>query len=311
MFELTFLGTAASTPSAERGLAALLVGCGGERVLVDCGEGTQRQILKSGLGFRRLDRVLLTHAHLDHVLGLPGLVSTLGLLRAGDALSIGGSGRTLRFVAGLLAAVWPNGRAPVALELAPLEPGAVIEAAGFRIRCFAVRHRDTDSLGFRFETPPRRHLNADRLAALGVPDGPVRGLLARGETVVLPDGRRIAGEDVLGPPEAGASLAVVGDAEEVESLVDPVRGADALVIEATFLDADAALARARNHLTAGDAGRLAAAAGVGMLYLTLLSGRYDGAAVLAEARQHFPSVRTVADFETARVPPAQPRPPSG
>jgi ribonuclease Z len=309
MFGLTFLGTAASTPAAERGLPALVVGCGGERVLVDCGEGTQRQILKSGLGFRRLGRILLTHAHLDHVLGLPGLVSTLGLLRAGDALAIGGSGRTLRFVAGLLAAAWPEGRAPIAVDLVPLAPGAVIEAAGCRIRCFAVRHRDTESLGFRFETPPRRHLRADRLAALGVPDGPVRGLLARGEAVVLPDGRQIASEDVLGPPEPGVSLAVVGDAEEVESLVEPVRGADALVIEATFLEHDQTLARARGHLTAGDAGRLAAAAAVGTLYLTHLSGRYEGAAVLAEARRHFPRVRTVADFDAARVPSAPPEKP--
>ena len=277
MFELTFLGTAASAPSAERGLPALLVAGNGRRILVDCGEGTQRQMLRAGIGFRRLERVLLTHRHLDHVLGLGGLIATLGLLRAGGELVIHGGRETLAFVERYLLALWPERLAPLSIGLAALEPGAVIDEESFRITCFPVSHRGVESFGFRFDTPPRRHLRPDRLAALGVPDGPWRAALARGEAVILDDGRRIEAEDVLGPTRAGASLAVVGDTDETRTLVEAVRGADALVIEASFLERDAALAKCRGHLTAAEAASLAAEARIGTLYLTHLSGRYSAA----------------------------------
>ena len=302
MFELVFLGTGASMPSAERGLPALMVSCGGRRVLVDCGEGTQRQILRAGLGFRRLERVLLTHRHLDHVLGLGGLIATLGLLRTGGALSIHGGRATLAFVERYLRALWPEGTAPIDIDPIALEPGVAIEEEDFGIVCFPLSHRGVESFGFRFEAPARRHLLPDRLAAMGVPEGPVRAALARGEPVRLADGRTIEAAAVLGPPQPGASLVVVGDVDETRSLVEPVRGADALVIEATFLEADAALAAAYGHLTAAQAGRLAAEAGVGMLYLTHLSGRYDSEAVAAEAHRYFPRVRAAVDFDKFRVP---------
>ena len=302
MFDLTFLGTGASAPSAERGLPALMVGCGGRRVLIDCGEGTQRQILRAGLGFRRLDRVLLTHRHLDHVLGLGGLVATLGLLRAEGTLRIHGGRATLDFVLRYLSALWPEGGAPIDIELIALERDVAIQEKDFAIRCFPVSHRGVESFGFRFEVPARRHLLPDRLAELGVRDGAVRAALARGESVTLADGRTIEAAAALGPPEPGASLVVVGDVDETRSLVEPVRGADALVIEATFLEQDAVLATSYGHLTAAEAGRLAGAAEVGMLYLTHLSGRYDGDAVAAEARRYFPHVRLAADFAKYRVP---------
>jgi ribonuclease Z len=301
MFDLTFLGTAASTPSSERGLPALLVGVGGARFLIDCGEGTQRQMLRAGTGFRRLGHVFLTHAHLDHVLGLAGLIATLGLFDLRGELAICGSRETVGFATRYLSSLWPQGQAPVPLRFVELAPGPVITERECRISCFAVRHRGTASLGYRFETPPRRHLRADRLAALGVPVGPLRARLAAGETVVLADGRSIAPESVEGELSPGASLAVVGDTEETQSLMAAVRGADALVIEATFLEADAALAAARGHLTAADAGRLAAAAGVGALYLTHISNRYDPAAVAAEAGQFFANPVVVNDFDRASV----------
>jgi ribonuclease Z len=301
MFELTFLGTAASTPSPERGLPALLVTAGGARFLIDCGEGTQRQMLRAGVGFRRLRHVLLTHAHLDHVLGLGGLIATLALLQTNAEMTIGGSGETIGFVERYLASLWGEGRAPISVSLAPLSPDAVFEQGELRLSCFPVRHRGTQSLGFRFDTAPRCHLDGDKLVALGVPDGPSRGRLAAGEPVVLDDGRRIEPEQVLGPLAPGASLAVVGDAEEVRTLVEPVRGADALVIEATFLETDATLAHQRGHLTAADAGWLAAEAGVGALYLTHISGRYEPAAIAAEAARHFAAVRVVGDFDRVTV----------
>lgn len=301
MIDVIFLGTAASVPATERGLPALLVQCGAERLLVDCGEGTQRQLLRAGAGFRRLSRVLLTHAHLDHVLGLGGLVASLGLLKLEGELTIGGSAQTLAFAERYLLALWPERRAPFPVGFLPLEPGTLVAGPEFLLRAFAVAHRGTHSLGFGLETPPRRHLRADRLQALGVPAGPQRAALARGESVRLEDGRLVLPEEVLGPPLPGTSLAIVGDAEETARLTEPVRGADALIIEATFLDRDAGLARARGHLTAGEAARLAADAGVGTLHLTHLSGRYEPAEIAAEARRFFPRVHVAADFDRIRV----------
>src|SRR5438105_8212507 len=301
MFDLTFLGTAASSPSAERGLPALLVGAGRRRFLIDCGEGTQRQLVRAGTGFRRLGHILLTHAHLDHVLGLGGLIATLGLVDVRNPLSICGSGETIRFIERYLASLYPLPRAPVPLQLVELQPGPVLSSGEFTVTCFPVRHRGTKSLGFRFDTRPRRHVRADRLAALGIPPGPLRARLAAGEAVMLPDGRRIEPDEVQGPPAAGISLAVVGDAEEIDSLVAPVGGADALVIEATFREADAALAEGRGHLTAAQAGRLAAAARIGALYLTHISGRYDPAEIAAEAGRFFAAVSVASDFDRVSV----------
>ncbi len=301
MFELVFLGTAGSVPSVERGLPALLVGFGRHRVLVDCGEGTQRQLRRSGAGYRRIDRVLLTHADLDHVLGLGGLTATLALQGGESALAIHGGERTLGFVRRYLVdAVW-NGRPPLALALETLTPGPVWEADGFRIDCFRVRHRDTDSFAFRFAASARRHLDPARVAAFGIPEGPAWRDLAHGIAVTLPDGRRIEPDAVLGAPRPGAALVVIGDVEETASLVEAARGADALVIEASFLARDADLARRRGHLTAEAAGRFAAACEVGALYLTHISERYAGEAVLAEARRHFPRALLAADLERVVV----------
>jgi len=297
MFGLTFLGTSASVPSAERNHPGLLVEAGSHRVLVDCGEGTQRQLLRSGAGFRRLDRILLTHGHFDHVLGIPGLFSTLRLRQSADVMTIHASPGTLDVVIRMLAGLWEVGRAPIPLELAPLATGQVLDAGDFTIDCFPVRHRDTESLGFCFESQVRRHLRPDRLAALGVPDGPVRKQLAEGRPVTLADGRTIEAEDVLGPPGARKKLVIVGDAETTDGLVEHVREADALVIEATFLDRDAAIARDYGHLTAAEAARLAVAGDVKRLVLTHISGRYPEEEVLAEATKIFPTSMVATDFD--------------
>ncbi|MDF0523179.1 ribonuclease Z [Bradyrhizobium yuanmingense] len=296
MFALTFLGTAASVPSVERNHPALLVEAAGKRILVDCGEGTQRQLLRSGAGFRRLDRILLTHAHLDHVLGIPGLFSTLGLRQTADTMTIHGGQGTLDFVINMLAGLWGAGRAPIAVAFAPLAEGQVIDAGDFTVDCFPVRHRDTDSFGFAFRSPARRHLLSDRLATLGVPDGPLRGELAAGRPVVIGE-RTIAPEDVLAPPSGGSKLVVIGDTETTEGLSEYVADADLLVIEATFLDRDASTARNYGHLTARDAAAFAAANNIGQLVLTHQSGRYEDDEVLAEAAAIFPNTRIAADFD--------------
>jgi ribonuclease Z len=301
MFDLTFLGTSASVPSADRSHPSLLVEAGGHRVMVDCGEGTQRQLLRSGAGFRRLNRLLLTHGHFDHVLGIPGLFSTLRLRQSSELMTIHGGEGTIEVVVQMLAGLWGKGRAPISLELVLLNEGPVYDAGEFTIDCFPVRHRDTDSYAFTFEARTRRHLLPGRLAALGVPDGPTRGELAAGRPVKLQDGRTIDPEDVLGPPARGAKLVVVGDAETTDGLSEHVRDADLLVIEATFIERDAAMAVDYGHLTAAKAARLAAAAGVKRLVLTHISGRYEDQEILDEASKIFPETRIAADLDRLAV----------
>src|ERR1700744_5388650 len=150
MFDLTFLGTSASIPSAERNHPGLLVEAGSQRILVDCGEGTQRQLLRSHAGFRRLDRLLLTHAHFDHVLGIPRLLSTLRLQGSADSMTVSGSRQTLEIVARMLVGFWGEGRAPIPLQFEALAEGRVLDAGDFTVDCFPVRHRDTESFAFRF-----------------------------------------------------------------------------------------------------------------------------------------------------------------
>jgi ribonuclease Z len=297
MFALIFLGTSASVPSTERNQSSLLIELGSQRILVDCGEGTQRQLLRAGAGFRRLDRLLLTHGHFDHVLGIPGLFSTLGLRRSADLMTIHGGPGTLDVVVRMLAGLWGEGKAPIPLELVPLVKVQVIDAGDFTIGCFPVRHRETDSFGFSFESRARRHLLPDRLEALGVPDGPLRGQLAQGKQVTLGNGRLIDPEDVLGTREWGKKLVIVGDAETTEGLAEQVRNADVLVIEATFLERDASTARDYGHLTASEAAALAATSDIKQLILTHISGRYPDEEILAEAAKAFPNSRIAKDFD--------------
>ncbi len=307
MFDLTFLGTGATTPSPERGLPALLVSAGSERFLIDCGEGTQRQLLRSGAGFRRLDHILLTHTHLDHVLGLGGLLATLALFELRGALTIYGSRETVGFVERYLGGIWPGGQTPTPVRLVALEPGPVLAGRGYCVTCFPVRHHKTQSLGYLFETTRRRHVLPERLDALGVPAGPLRARLALGQHIILADGREVAPGDVAATEATSTKLAVVGDTEETEMLAPYVAGADALVIEATFLDEDAGLSAGRGHLTAGQAARLARDAGVGSLWLTHISGRYGSGAVAAEARRFFPEASVMNDFDRVTVTAARTR----
>jgi ribonuclease Z len=300
VFDLVFLGTAAAVPSAERGLPALHVAKGPSRFLIDCGEGTQRQLMRAGLGLRGLGYVLLTHAHLDHVLGLPGLLATFDLYRVPGTIEIIGSDEAIAFVRRWLAdTVGPEHNGGYRLRV--VSPGPVLVRQGWRLDAFAVAHRGTKSLGYRFQDEPHHPLVTARLDALAIPEGPERAALARGRPVVLADGRKILPEMVRGASVIGAGLAVIGDTEEIASLIEPVRGAEALVIEATFLERDAALARSRGHLTAAAAARLARDAEIRELLLTHISGRYRPEEILTEAAHHFPNVRVTADFDRITV----------
>ncbi len=302
MFEIIFLGTSASAPSIRRGLSAQLVKHDEYRFLVDCGEGTQRQILQSGAGFKRLNRVLLTHGHLDHILGLGGLLSTLMRWEALDELEVFGGRSTLDRVHDLLYGVVLRGAKPRAkLHLREIKPGAFFESKNFSITAFPVSHRGPDCLGYRFEEKSHRPFLADKADELGVPFGPERRDLINGQTLTLADGRRIAPEDVLGSVKMGTSLAITGDTGRTDNLLEHVKDVDALVIESTYIDADAEMARKFGHLTARQAAELAKQANVKKLILTHLSRRYRERDVINEARAIFPNSYVARDFDIYQV----------
>lgn len=302
MFEILFLGTSASAPSAKRGLSAQIVSHNEYRFLVDCGEGTQRQILQSGVGFKRLTRVLLTHGHLDHILGLGGLLSTFLRWEAIEELEIFGGRATLDRVHDLLYGVVLRGnQPPMPLKMTEIKPGVFFDAEDFTITAFPVTHRGPDCLGYVFETKARRPFLAEKADALGVPFGPERSKLVAGEAIVLADGRRIEPDEALGPLEPGTKLVVVGDAGRTDNLVEVARGADALVIESTYLDEEADMAKQFSHLTARMGAELAVKARVKKLILTHLSRRYREKDALAEAQAVFPNVSVARDFDTFKV----------
>ncbi|HNT05261.1 MAG TPA: MBL fold metallo-hydrolase [Anaerolineae bacterium] len=301
MIEFVFLGTSASAPSVERGLSAAMVMHDDQRFLVDCGEGTQRQILRSGLGFKRLDKVLLTHGHLDHILGLGGLVSTFARWEAGTDLSIYAGGWALERVRDLMNVVLRGGEVQLRIDYQELKPGVIWKRRGLTVRAFPVVHRGPGCFGFVFEEDSHRPFLAEEAERLGVPSGPERRLLVSGQPITLADGRVIQAEQVLGPLIPGVKLAWVGDAAETDSLVEHVAGADALVIEATYLDVEADMAQRFGHLTASQAATLAYEAGVKKLYLTHISRRYSASQAKAEAEPIFPNVVVARDLDSFRV----------
>ncbi len=299
MFEILFLGTSASAPSAKRGLAAQLVSHNEYRFLIDCGEGTQRQILQSGAGFKRLTRVLLTHGHLDHILGLGGLLSTFLRWEAIDELEIYGGRATLDRVRSLLEGVVLRGKeTPMPLRMNEIKPGKFFEAEDFTVTAFPVTHRGPDCLGYIFETNARRPFLAEKADALGVPFGPERSELVSGKTLTLPDGRRVTPDDVLGPLQRGTKLVVVGDAGRTDNLLEVCKDADGLVIESTYLESEADMAKQFSHLTARMGAELAVKAGVKQLILTHISRRYRERDVLAEAQSVFSGAVVARDFDT-------------
>jgi ribonuclease Z len=302
LFEILFLGTSASAPSAKRGLSAQIVKHNEYRFLIDCGEGTQRQILQSGTGFKNLTRILLTHGHLDHILGLGGLMSTFLRWEAVDELDIFGGRSALDRVHDLLYGVVLRGnQPPMPLRLNEIKPGTFFESDDFTVTAFSVTHRGPDCLGYVFEGKARRPFLPEKADELGVPFGPERRDLVAGKEIILPDGKRIKPDDVLGPVQKGLKLVVVGDTGKTENLLEVSKDADALVIESTYLDEEAEMARQFSHLTARQAAELAVKAGVKKLILTHISRRYREKDVLKEAQAIFPNTTVARDFDSFQI----------
>ena len=288
-----FAGTAGSAPSARRGLPALLIRRGAERILIDCGEGTQRQLLRS-VGLTDLTDIFITHLHADHWLGLPGLLKSFDLRDRDRPLTVYGP-PGLAELMGTMRRVY--GRVGYELGIVELDPDHEIRRGELAIHPFPVSHRGV-AYGYELVEDPRPgRFDAELAAELGVRPGPDFGRLQRGETV---DGVRP--EQVIGVERGGRKVVVSGDTSPCETLAHAADRADLLVHEATFTEEERDRARMTRHSTARQAAILAADADVRLLALTHVSARYAGGELLDEARSVFRATEVPRDFDTIEVP---------
>ena len=297
--DVVFLGTSGSAPTAKRATSATLIRHGGDRLLIDCGEGTQRQLLRSDVGLIDLEEILLTHLHADHYLGLPGMLKTFALRGREVPLTLyGPSG--LKDLLAALRRVFGNLTFPV--ETVEIRPGDVLTRTDYEIRAFDVDHR-TPAVGYLIAeaTRPGR-FDVATADALGVPAGRERGALQRGESVTLESGETVHPGQVLGAERPARSIALTGDTAPCASVVAAAEGVDLLVHEATFCADELQRARETGHSTAGQAALVAREADVKMLALTHVSSRYFGREAGDEARQLFPNTVVPSDFDVVEIP---------
>jgi len=290
---LFFAGTAGSVPTGRRGLPAFLLRAGGDRILFDCGEGTQQQLLRS-VGLPEIDAVFLTHYHLDHWLGVLGMLKTLDLRGRERELTVHGPPGLRTLLKSMRPAY---GRVGYPLELRELDPHEEIRFDGYAIAPFSVEHR-VSAYGYAFVEDDRPgRFDAQEAARLGVTPGPDFGRLQRGETV-----GGVSPEQVVGADRRGRRIVLTGDTAPCQAVEVFAHGADLLVHEATFMTDDQARARETGHSTARQAAEVALAAEVKLLALTHLSTRYFPRDLRDEAREVFPATVVPRDFDTIEVP---------
>jgi ribonuclease Z len=300
MLSVTFLGTGAACPTVERNVTSLAVQREGEMFLLDCGEGTQRQMMRYGVGFSFRD-IFFSHYHSDHILGVTGLIRTMGLLDRTAPVVLYGPRGAQRILGGMLTIGIEKSRFPV--EIVEVKPGDSLRRDGYDLEVFATEHR-ADTVGYALREHTRLgRFNPDLAREMGVPEGPLWGKLHKGETVTLPDGRRVGPDDLVGQPRAGRTIVFSGDTRPTTSLLQAARGADLLIHEATFSHEEADRAVETGHSTAQEAAVIARDAGVRQLVLTHISARYtrDAPELATEARAIFPETLVAKDGMTVEV----------
>jgi ribonuclease Z len=294
---VVFLGTGGSVPSARRATACVLIRSGGARILVDCGEGAQRQMINS-TGLVQVDDIYITHFHADHYLGLPGLLKTYDLLERQARLRIVGPLGLLELFEALRRIF---GRLRYDLELVELGAGEGIEHDGFEMRAFEVDHR-MKALGYAYVEPERPgRFDVDAARGLGITDDRDFGRLQRGEAISV-DGSEVRPEQVMGEPRQGRKVVITGDTQPCEMTKIAAHAAQLLIHDGTFALEESARAAETGHSTARDAAQLAAEAEVGMLAIVHVSSRYNVSAVLTEAREAFPATVAPRDFDLIEIP---------
>jgi ribonuclease Z len=297
--DLVFLGTSGSAPTAARGPTALLVRRGGDRLLFDCGEGTQRQLMRSTVGLPDLDQIFITHYHGDHYLGLPGMLKTFQLRQRELPLTVYGP-PGLRELFTALRRVF--GKLAYELELVEVRPGEALERDGYRILVYPVHH-GVSAVGYALDEDDRPgRFDTEAADALGVPFGPERGALQRGESITLANGQVVTPDAVLGDTRPGRRVVLPGDTAPVETVRVLAEGADVLVHEATFAEEERERAADTLHSTALQAAEIARDAGVRLLALTHVSPRYFGPELIREAQDVFPATVVPRDFDVIEVP---------
>ena len=304
MLSLTFLGTGAATPTVDRNVAGLAVHREGETILFDCGEGSQRQMMRYGVGFSFAE-VFFTHYHADHLLGVTGLLRTLGLMDRTAPVTLYGPRGAHRVLRAAIELGIERNKFPI--EIREIRPGDRLTRADYDIVVFETDHR-ADTVGFALAEHTRLgRFHPERARELGIPEGPLWGRLHRGGTVALADGRTVAPADLVGEPRRGRTVVYSGDTRPHLPLIEAARGADLLVHEATFGGDELERARETGHSTAAEAARVASEAGVRRLVLTHISPRYgrDADELLAEARAIFPETIIARDGLTIDVPYAE------
>ncbi len=294
MLRVTFLGTSAAQPTISRNLSALALRRERELLLVDCGEGTQRQMIRYATGFD-VAAICFTHFHADHYLGAIGFLRTLSMQGREAPLDLYGPRPARRLLETML--FTGTERLAFDVRIHEVVPGEPVRRDGCALLPFPTEHKIA-SVGWALvedDRPGRFH--PDAAEALGVPPGPLFGQLQRGEAVTLPDGRRIEAAAVVEPPRRGRRVVVSGDTRPCAATVAAARGADLLIHDSTFGDAEADRALETRHATAREAGRVARDAGVRRLVLTHLSTRYDRETgpLLAQAREEFGEVEVASD----------------
>ena len=301
MLSVTFLGTGAACPTVDRNVAALAVQREGETILFDCGEGTQRQMMRYGVGFS-FTEVFFTHFHADHMLGITGLLRTMGLQDRTAPVTLYGPRGAERILGAAMSLGIERNKFPV--EVVEIRAGERLRRDEYDIVVFETQHR-ADTVGYALAEHTRLgRFHPERARELGVPEGPLWGRLHKGETVTLDDGRTVSPPDLVGAPRRGRTLVYSGDTRPHLALLEVARGADLLIHEATFGGDEAERAVETGHSTAAEAARVALEAGVRRLVLTHISPRYtrDAPELLAEARAVFPETLIARDGMTVEVP---------